>query len=392
MQEITNANSDTLDKLFNTPKKLIKYLFHLAIENNYSVALWKMPNETELNLLINFTDKPSVFNQQVGEHKEGFVFTSFDKKNALFLNADLHLNIGKVKESQKDQLSKIINSHKPIKANLKYHISPNKTQETKPEEFIKNVKEAICSIENSEFEKVVISKIKKLELKSDFEALEAFYKLTKKYTTAFTSLVSIPKVGTWMGASPETLVSYKNNIFKTVALAGTKKIEPNTRLNDVSWKIKEIEEQAMVSRYIIDCFKKIRLREFEEHGPKTIQAGSLAHLCTEFDVFTDKLDFTELPQTMLKLLHPTSAVCGMPKEKAMNFISSKEKHSRQFFSGFLGPCYIEKKTHLFVNLRCTELSNNEAILYAGAGITASSEPEKEWIETENKCLTIMDAL
>ena len=64
-----------------------------------------------------------------------------------------------------------------------------------------------------------------------------------------------PDYGLWMGASPELLVSEHNGIFKTVALAGTK---PDTgeSTSQIAWSQKEIEEQAMVSRYIIDQFKK----------------------------------------------------------------------------------------------------------------------------------------
>jgi isochorismate synthase len=93
---------------------------------------------------------------------------------------------------------------------------------------------------------------------------------------------------------------------------------------------------------------------------------------------------------MLQLLHPTSAVCGMPKEPALQFILDNEKHSRAFYSGFLGPVNVASETHIFVNLRCMQIYTDKAVLYAGAGITADSDPQKEWEETELKCLTLLN--
>jgi isochorismate synthase len=150
------------------------------------------------------------------------------------------------------------------------------------------------------------------------------------------------------------------------------------------WTQKEIEEQALVSRYIINCFKTIRLREFEEDGPRTVQAGNLIHLKTKFSVDMNEVGFPTLGTTMIKLLHPTSAVCGMPKDKAFDFLKANENIDRKFYSGFLGPVNIEKATNIFVNIRCAEFGKNKVSFYSGAGITQDSDPEKEFLETELK--------
>ena len=106
----------------------------------------------------------------------------------------------------------------------------------------------------------------------------------------------------------------------------------------------------------------------------------------------EETGFHNLGTVMLKLLHPTSAVCGMPLEAASNFLQKVEKHHRKYFSGFLGPVDNSHNTHLFVNLRCMELFEDHAVLYAGAGVTEDSIPEKEWIETEIKCNTLLDII
>lgn len=114
-------------------------------------------------------------------------------------------------------------------------------------------------------------------------------------------------------------------------------------------------------------------------------AGGLLHLKSEFLVDMKATNFPQLGSVMLELLHPTSAVCGMPKENALDFLKENEGFDRSYFSGFIGPVNLNGETSLFVNLRCAKLENDEALLYAGAGITEDSVPEKEWEETELKC-------
>jgi isochorismate synthase len=167
-------------------------------------------------------------------------------------------------------------------------------------------------------------------------------------------------------------------------LAGTQSKDLYSKLSEASWRQKEIEEQAMVSRYIINCFKKIRLREFDEIGPKTIAAGSLLHLKTDFKVDMDEVNFPQLGSVMLKLLHPTSAVCGMPKEAALIDLIEYEHYDRELYSGYLGPVNINNNTHIYVNLRCMQVTEKALVFYAGAGITEDSEPDKEFLETEMK--------
>jgi isochorismate synthase len=147
-----------------------------------------------------------------------------------------------------------------------------------------------------------------------------------------------------------------------------------------------------VSRYIIDCFKKIRLREYVESGPKTVVAGNLMHLRTDFAVDTQATNFPQLGTVMLRLLHPTSAVCGMPRPAALLFIATHETHDRELYAGFVGPVNMGGASDLFVHLRCLKLEGQVATLYAGAGLTEDSDPAREWRETELKCRTLLNVM
>jgi isochorismate synthase len=265
------------------------------------------------------------------------------------------------------------------------------SREMSPEDFKALVESAKAAIAEGAFKKVVPSRCRFIPLPDDFQLSEAFQQLCAAYPDAFVSVVSVPGLGTWLGASPEILVStytrHKQSMFRTVALAGTQPLSAEGTL-EAAWRSKEIEEQAMVSRYIINCFKKIRLREFEEDGPRTVAAGNLMHLRTDFVVNMDAVRFPELGSVMLRLLHPTSAVCGLPKEPSLRFLQQHEAYDRSLYAGFLGPVNVDQEINIFVNLRCMQLRQNGALLYAGAGVTADSDPEKEWQETEMKMKTL----
>ena len=88
-------------------------------------------------------------------------------------------------------------------------------------------------------------------------------------------------------------------------------------------------------------------------------------------------------------MHPTPAVCGFPKDAARKFILENEDYDRAYYSGFLGELNWDDSTDLFVNLRCLQVVDGQkVILYVGGGITAESDPKKEWLETVHKAQTM----
>jgi isochorismate synthase len=371
-----------------------KALIAAALEKGDCFALWRLPNETEQQLILAKTLQSLSEEDMLEELPQGFMITPFASPTRNFIPADYFFRF-RNGELLQPQTSKETDSHtwlqeqnfSPI-TSLNFHIQKNKAPfSAEASTFTEFVRKAVKHIEEGVFEKVVPSRTK--SIKRTFDALEAFEKLCLRYSTAMVSLISTPAHGTWLGATPETLVSIEDStLFKTVALAGTKAWHEGIDCKNVAWTQKEIEEQALVERYIISCFKKIRLREYEEHGPKTVVAGNVMHLKSTFTVDMKATNFPQLGSTMLNLLHPTSAVCGMPKEPALDFLQRHEGYDRELYSGYLGPVNIQNNTHLFVNLRCLQLKQDTAILYAGAGVTVDSDPQKEWAETEMKMKTL----
>ena len=395
-------NKNSRQDLWNSAKNLA-----------FPTAIWRLPRQSEKHFLTSFEKIPHQSKIDFEEIGAGFAFSPFINPNGdktFFLKADLHyIFIGKESTQNDDFIEAVSPSSlnpdfielmkcKNLSLNSVLTNNPTNKQTTK-QEFIDLVEKGISEIESGVFQKVVLSRTKQIVLPADFDVIRIFDKLCETYASAFISAVSIPQLGVvWMGASPETLVSQDSaGIFRTMALAGTQSaydsdgnlIKPSEAL----WRQKEIEEQSFVTRYIINCLKKIRVREFEEEGPKTVIAGNLMHLRTDIIIDTIAINFSQLATVMLDLLHPTSAVCGMPKVPATEFILKNEGYDRDFFSGFLGPVNIQSsegqiESHIFVNLRTMKIEKNIATLYAGCGITADSNAEKEWNETEMKTQTL----
>jgi len=376
-------------------KKIIPSLIAQALQQENSVALWRLPNESQQQLILSKSKRFLKEDEAFEELSEGFIIAPFLlSKERTYLPADYLFRFDSNTLSEPTSALET-NSHawlheqtidKIPKPN--FYFNENKIdREGDREAFIELVNKAIGLIEGGVAEKIVPSRSKSIE--ASFDLLGAFEKLCTRYPAAMVSLISTPDHGTWLGATPEVLVSIENNaVFKTVALAGTKAWHEGIDCKTVAWTQKEIEEQALVERYIISCFKKIRLREYEEHGPKTIVAGNLMHLKSDFTVDMKATNFPQLGSVMLKLLHPTSAVCGVPMEPALQFLQDNEKYNRNLYSGYLGPVNIQNNTHLFVNLRCLQWQQDSAILYAGAGVTIDSIAEKEWEETGMKMSTL----
>jgi isochorismate synthase len=399
------------EKHITTKSPKVQNLWEIALSEGFPVALWRLPKTTEKQLIIDLSGRTSRMKVDLEEMPSGFVMSPFQGES-LFIKSDLNYSFGADNQQVNDitieqevfEKQYLEYSDEEVRTEKSTQIHPDFDTEEKnfgrynEMLFAEMVSNAITAIENGEVQKVVLSRTKNVTLPDTFEVIEAFQKLCIVYPNAFVSLVYLPEYQCfWLGATPETLVSLdKDGKFRTMSLAGTQSAVgengENLSAGEIRWSHKEIEEQAFVSRYIIECFKKIRLREYHESGPKTVQAGNLMHLRTDYMVDSKEVNFPQLGTVMIELLHPTSAVCGMPKEPALRIIAEQELHDREFYSGFLGPVNMQEESNLFVNLRTMKIVGNEATLYAGCGITEDSNPVKEWYETEMKIETLMSVV
>jgi isochorismate synthase len=382
-----------------TGEEILFSLLATASEMNFSYACWRLPKSTDFTILIDFLEKPNKQKAQLEKSAQGFLIQSFLQNNSedtIFLQADLVYSTCNKDIFLTSESNNAIQKETFLTTfykNLKLGNHTTKLSVFDAQNFSKNTKEHYTELVESgkrailenKFKKIVLARSKEIDIASELKINSILQKVAAEYSSAFVSLFHTKETGTWMTATPEILASIdKEGIFRTIALAGTQQLKEEESIQRAVWTQKEIEEQAFVCRYIISCFKKIRLREYEEEGPRTIQSGNLLHLRTDYSVNTKEVNFPELGTVMLELLHPTSAVCGMPKEITLEFIKEHEGLDRKLFSGYLGPVNIGEESHIFVNLRCANLFANKVVVYAGAGITQDSEPEKEYRETELK--------
>ena len=324
-------------------------------------VLYAKPNETILHGIFQNDETLNVF-----ESQSGFVFASFySETNVVFP----------------------LSNSEVLQEEIDFETEDNSFQlETKSNEnaqilFEKLVRNGVSEIENNTFEKVVLSR--KIEVSQQVDFIKSYQNLLKKYPTAYRYLWFHPKVGMWMGATPEQLAKIKDNTFETVALAGTQVFSEN-----VIWQEKEIVEQQLVTDYIKSRTENL-VEVLQISESYTQKAGNLVHLKSDI---SGKLKQNVSQLDVINALHPTSAVCGMPLEKARNFIIENEKYNRKYYSGFLGEFQIQEQTNLFVNLRCCDIENDITTIYVGCGITKDSQADKEFIETENKAKTILSIL
>lgn len=299
--------------------------------------------------------------------ERGFVFAPFDFSNgAILLSPDEVLKTTYQPEEQN-------------RTNFPLHQDGGKAF------YLQLVEKGLNEIKSGNLKKIVLSR--RIEKETTKSPSDIFRSLIQRYGNAFCYLFYHPKVGTWCGATPETLFSIEGNQLTTVSLAGTLPVHQNAIPN---WTEKEKEEQSLVTDYInkqlSSTLKNLKVGELQN-----IKAGKLWHLKT---TITAEMPKNVGVSDIVRLIHPTPAVCGIPTRESSRFIIENEGYDRRFYTGFLGELNLndEQQASFFVNLRCMELVDGTARVFVGGGITSDSSPESEWEETQNKSQTMLSLL
>ena len=188
-------------------------------------------------------------------------------------------------------------------------------------ELVKQIRKAITL---HQAQKVVAARCIQLPIPPAFDSMLHFMNLCAKYPNAFVYVLSVPGYAEWMGASPELLLKSDKHSVSTVSLAGSQAAFDNN--STYFWGEKELEEQAIVTRFITQKLSNCGLEQISQNVPYTHTAGHIAHLKTDISAIKPH---TVSLQTILSALHPTPAVCGLPKEEAMLFIKQYENLQRR---------------------------------------------------------------
>ncbi len=352
--------SELFKKVIDHQKKDLPFVIYCKPNSEKIIALFQKTNY--LNLLSD-------------DEKSGFAFVSFDNEKRYLIPencSDIYY--------EKVDFSDFYTTNN----NENYYSSAEKKA------FEKLVEKGISEIKSGNLEKVVLSReIKITNINIDVELI--FKNLVSNYKAAFNYCFYHPKIGFWIGATPEQFLKINKNQIKTVALAGTQLYKENL---EVKWNKKEIKEQKIVTEYISKNLKKYT-DTISISDPYNFKAGNLIHIKTDIEaIIYDKKNL----ELIIQNLHPTPAVCGFPKKKAKDFILENENYDREFYTGYIGEwkkdfeTFKEDQTDLFVNLRCMKIENEIIKIFVGCGITEDSIPENEFDETENKSKTMLKIL
>lgn len=347
-------------KLFDTISTQFKHQLPFVIyrkPNEKCVSAFLMKG-VGLNFTKSFEEKGFVF----APFSDGEKAILFPEEKALLISEEIPLDNYEVKDLQFEAY--------------------NSSQKS----YLKTIEKAIEQITSGHLKKVVISREELVNV-PDFSLIEIYKKLLFNYKNAFVYAWFHPKVGLWLGATPETLLNISGTNFRTMSLAGTQVYNESEK---AVWKSKELAEQQLVTTFIEQQLAKVATG-LEVEKRETVKAGNLLHLRTKV---SGSLKRTSNLKELIRVLHPTPAVCGLPREAARNFILQNEMYDRSFYTGFLGELNLQhskeqdKISALFVNLRCMKIKNNTVFIYVGGGITVDSNAQKEWEETVLKTKTM----
>ncbi|WP_430468022.1 chorismate-binding protein [Winogradskyella ouciana] len=369
----------TVDSFFETLENQYKNQLPFAVYSrpiNSVIKCW-LQYDDALHTTSNFTES-------------GFVFAPFDLNNDSILLPQEHCQHYTLEASHLD---------------LETEINTTSIDAQAKDNHLALVSKGIETIKKGDLEKVVLSRLVKKATQTN-NPLAIFKRLFNTYKNAMVYCWYHPKIGLWLGATPELLFKLEGKQLTTIALAGTQATQTG---KEVSWNAKEIEEQQIVVDYIkkqIEPYSsKVNVTEAE-----TVKAGSLLHLKSRV---TSRINDTTDLKSIIEALHPTPAVCGYPKEASKEFILHHENYNREYYTGFLGELnlkhsrtrntnrrnvennaytVVKTQSNFYVNLRCMQIKHGDALIYVGGGITKDSVSENEWEETVNKTKTINKVL
>jgi isochorismate synthase len=199
-----------------------------------------------------------------------------------------------------------------------------------------------------------------------------------------------------IGATPELLVSRTGLAVSSRPLAGSARRHPSDptadrrQADELARSAKDLVEHATVIEWIADRLTPFCRSLRVPRSPSLVSTASMWHLGSTIEGTLRSDDTTALDLALA--LHPTPAVCGMPFENAIDVIDQLEHFNRGFYSGAVGWTDRMGDGEWHVAIRCAELCNHTARLFAGAGIVAGSSPVAEGAETAAKFTAMLAAL
>jgi len=260
-----------------------------------------------------------------------------------------------------------------------------------PEQFQANVATALTQIKTNDIEKVVLARDLISNTPEHFDYSCALKALSHKFETCFTY-----SVDGLFGASPELLVKVSNSQVSARVLAGTAGRGTDPGVDEAIGKAlvtshKNLEEHRFAVDSLVHALEPLATQIDADETPFSLSLPNLWHLASDVHAVL-KADSSSLQ--VVKALHPSAAVAGTPRTKALAAIKQIENIDRGRYAGPVGWIGADGDGVWAIALRGAQLDNstNTIRAFAGCGIVAESEPEAELAETNLKFKPILEAL
>ena len=259
------------------------------------------------------------------------------------------------------------------------------------------VARAVSSIDAGSFDKVVLAR--RLTLDQSLDVVAVLDRLRHRNPACATFAFSVGET-TFLGATPEELVTLEGSWLHTTALAGTAPrgdtAEADERLAaGLRASAKNRSEHRFVVDGITEALTGLGLVDPAPAEPGVMRLSRVQHLRTPITAEVQRRRTGASDMDVLRaagVLHPTAAVGGTPTGAALEFIARHEGFDRGWYAAPLGWCDLDGNGELGVALRCALTGPNRTWLIAGAGVVADSVPAEELAETAYKLRALLDAI
>ena len=273
---------------------------------------------------------------------------------------------------------------------------PNLTSDItadQPESWKSKVQEITERIKSGQFEKVVLAR--SVYLKTDGEPNPAvlLQGLKSKYPNCYQFWIQPRKGQSFFGSTPERLAAFHNGHIVTESLAGSISRDPDeerdtTLADQLSHSAKDLSEHRFVVEAITERLKEFTVELYAPEEPRILRFPNVQHLYTPI---TGQMKDGVNPLELIRNLHPTPAVGGLPRQSALDLIRRLESFERGWYAGPVGWLDRSGNGEFSVAIRSALLEDNKAEIYAGCGVVADSDPQAEWEETELKLIPLLTA-
>ena len=256
------------------------------------------------------------------------------------------------------------------------------------------VTDALAAISSGQVSKVVLARTIDVITESRLDPVEVVQHLWEENRGSHVFLFEPADGCPLVGAAPETVATMSRREFHATAVAGTvARGETPEEQAALAARLLASEKDAVEHRIALDdMVARLGPLAHEVHAqpePHVLTLARIQHLETEIRARVPE-ESTVLK--VLEALHPTPAVCGLPRDDALEFLSRKEPFERGWYSGPVGWFDVEGNGVFAPALRCAVARDHEWRLFAGAGIVAGSDPRLEWEETSIKFEPVLRAL